>query len=194
MLQERSEDHVKKLSIYCEDPARIAHTSPLWSKPSIIRRHRPAIEYEEVTLLTRLLDARTSQNASYGFSISLPLQPDTPTIIGTIGLDVTGASGILRVMFGATAVIVPPEVLPPGTFLALGVLLGTVFDQGSLVAYEVLPLGPGAQGVRILSLNASHYNVPYPPSNELIYSLVLYSTIGGLRVGPESFYATAYCD
>ncbi|MCV9947765.1 MULTISPECIES: hypothetical protein [Paenibacillus] len=39
--------------------------------------------------MTRLLDARTSQNASYGNTISIPLPANTAGAIAELGLDVT---------------------------------------------------------------------------------------------------------
>ncbi|ADM70423.2 hypothetical protein GMA19_02622 [Paenibacillus polymyxa E681] len=47
--------------------------------------------------MTRLLDARTSQNASYGNRISIPLPANTPVAIAELGLDVTGAGENMRV-------------------------------------------------------------------------------------------------
>ncbi|MFC5648752.1 hypothetical protein ACFPYJ_06345 [Paenibacillus solisilvae] len=55
--------------------------------------------------MSKFLDTRTSQNASFGGSIENALLPDTPTAIGVVGLNVTGAAGVLRVTFSGNAAI-----------------------------------------------------------------------------------------
>jgi hypothetical protein len=111
--------------------------------------------------MSKFLDARTSQNASTGGSIDIALLPGTPTAIGVVGLNVTGASGVIRVTFSGIAAINLPDTPPP---------------VGSAIVL------------------ISDYNVPYPSSNELVYTLGMFSSVGGTRVGPESFYAQAFSD
>jgi hypothetical protein len=149
----------------------------------------------EVIVLSRFLDARTSQNASFGQSISIALTPNTPTAIGIVGLNVTGASGVIRVIFNGIAAIDLPDTPPPdGSVIVLAVVRGRNLVQSAAVGFVVIPLLPTDTGVKILNLTTSDYNVPYPSSNELVYSLGLFSSVGGTRIGPESFNAEAFSD
>jgi hypothetical protein len=145
--------------------------------------------------MSKSLDTQTSQNASYRGSIGIALAPITPTSIGVVGLDVTGADGELRVTFsGIAAIELPAAPQPNGSVIVLAVARGTILVQEATVGYVVMPLLPTDTGVKILNLSISDYNVPYPPSNELVYTLAVFSTVGGTRVGPESFYAQAFSD
>jgi hypothetical protein len=146
--------------------------------------------------MSQFLDARTSQNASYGGSISIELTPNISTLIGVVGLNVVGASGVIRVTFNGVAVIRLPDMapLPEDSVITIGVVRSSVFDPSKIVGYEFIPLLPTDAGVKVLNLTLSDYNVPYPASNELVYSLGVSSSVGGTRVGPESFYAVAYSD
>ncbi|MFC4810150.1 hypothetical protein [Paenibacillus sp. GCM10023250] len=143
--------------------------------------------------MSKFLDTRTSQNASTGGSIEITLTPMTPTAIGVVGLNVTGAGGELRVtLSGIAAINLPAGPQPEGSVIVLAVVRGTALVQEALVGDVVLPLLPTDTGVKILNLTVSDYNVPYPASNELVYSLAVFSAVGGTRLGPESFYASAY--
>ncbi|MFC5653506.1 hypothetical protein ACFPYJ_31185 [Paenibacillus solisilvae] len=145
--------------------------------------------------MSKFLDTRTSQNANTGGSIEIALAPMTPTAIGVVGLNVTGADGELRVTFsGIAAINLPDAPQPEGSVIVLAVVRGTTLVQEALVGDVVLPLLPTDTGVKILNLTISDYNVPYPSSNQLVYSLAVFSSIGGTRAGPESFYASAYSD
>ncbi|TYP69506.1 hypothetical protein [Paenibacillus methanolicus] len=143
--------------------------------------------------MTKLLDARTSQNASFADSISIPLAANTSAVIGSIGLNVTGAGDLIRVILNGIATVSLPTEIPPGEVVLLSVVRGIAPDE-TVVGNEAIPLTPLDSGIQILNITISDYNVPYPPSNELVYSLVLFSTIGCVRVGPESFNAVAYSD
>jgi hypothetical protein len=145
--------------------------------------------------MSRFLDARTSQNASYGGSITTALPPSTPTSIGVVGLNVIGASGVIRVILNGIAGIELPAAPPPdGSVIVLAVVRGTTLIQEALVGDVVIPLLPTDTGVKILNLTISDYDVPYPSSTELVYSLAVFSSVGGTRLGPESFNAEAFSD
>jgi hypothetical protein len=145
--------------------------------------------------MSRFLDARTSQNASYGGSISTVLPPNTPTSIGVVGLNVTGATGVIRVIFNGIAGIDLPDTPPPdGSVIVMAVVRGTTLVQSALVGDVFIPLLPTDTGLKVLNLTISDYNVPYPASNQLVYSLAVFSSVGGTRVGPESFNAEAFSD
>jgi hypothetical protein len=144
--------------------------------------------------MTKLLDARTSQNASYGQSIATVLPPQMPTPIGVVGLNVTDAFGIIRVTFNGIAAIdiltTPP---PDDKIVAIGVVRGTTAND-PIVGYALYPFSAVDMGIKVVNLTLSDYNVPHPASNELVYSLILFSSSGGTRIGPESFNAAAYSD
>jgi hypothetical protein len=145
--------------------------------------------------MSQFLDARTSQNASIGGGITIDLPPNTPTSIGVIGLIVTGASGVIRVVLNGIAAIQLPNTPPPdGSVIVLAVVRGTTLVQEALVGDVIIPLLPTDTGVKILNLTISDFNVPYPTSNQLVYSLAVFSSVGGTRVGPESFNAEAFSD
>ncbi|MBB3111903.1 hypothetical protein FHS18_003971 [Paenibacillus phyllosphaerae] len=145
--------------------------------------------------MVKTLDARTSQNASYGQSISITLLADTPTAIGQVGLNITGASGILRVIFNGIATLALPAEVPPDTVIALGVLRGTSPTTDPVVGYALFPVSSFDTNVRVLNITVTDYEVPYPVANdELVYSLIVYSSVECTRIGPESMNAVAYSD
>ncbi|WP_433581287.1 hypothetical protein [Paenibacillus amylolyticus] len=143
--------------------------------------------------MVKLLDARTSQNASYGNTISIPLPANTPVAIGQVGLDATDADGNIRVQLSGIAELAFPTTPPFDSVIAFSI----VRDTDSLVAYalysvSVTEANPNA--VQVVTINASDFNVPLPPSNELVYTLYLFCTTDATRIGIESFNAVAYSD
>ncbi|MCP3793735.1 hypothetical protein [Paenibacillus sp. CH40] len=84
--------------------------------------------------MTRLLDARTSQNASYGNTISIPLPANTPVAIAELGLDVTGAGENMRVQLSGIAELAFPTPPPFDSVISFSIVRGN-FD--SLVAYAL---------------------------------------------------------
>ncbi|MBE7901031.1 hypothetical protein G7L40_21365 [Paenibacillus polymyxa] len=141
--------------------------------------------------MTRLLDARTSQNASYGNTISIPLPANTAVAIAELGLDVTDA---MRVQVSGIAELAFPTTPPFDSVISFSIVRG---DVDSLVAYalysvSVSEVNPNA--VQVVTINASDYNIPLPPSNELVYTLYIFCTAAATRIGMESFNAVAYSD
>lgn len=144
--------------------------------------------------MVRILDARTSQNKSYTDLESTTILPaNTPTPIGVVGLDTVGASGTIRVQFTGIAELKLPEPLAPETVIVISIVRGSDVT-GTPVAYAIYGTGNTVSPLQVVTINASDYNVPYPPSNELVYTLFLFCTIEATRVGMESFNATAYSD
>ncbi|AZN43618.1 hypothetical protein EJC50_09435 [Paenibacillus albus] len=143
--------------------------------------------------MSKLLDARTSQNASNGNSISILLPADTPTKIGVVGLNVTGAAGIIRVQLSGIAAIDIPEKQPGGKVVAIGAIRG-LLPTDPIVGYTRYEFSQAESGIKVLHLIASDYNVPFPASHELVYSLFLFSSEECTRIGPESFNASAFSD
>jgi len=121
------------------------------------------------------------------------MSANTPERVGGVGLNVAGAAGILRVHFSGTVVVQLPAI-PVTTAVTLTVVYGQNPNQGVVFSvrevFATTDLGP-----HLLTFSGIHYNAPVPPSNQLIYTLFLTSTTEGtIRVGPESFSATAYSD
>lgn len=143
--------------------------------------------------MARLLDARTSQNASYGNTISIPLPANTPVAIGEVGLDATGADGNIRVQLSGIAELAFPTTPPFDSVIAFSIGRGT----DSLVAYALYSVSvseANPNAVQVVTINASDFDVPLPPSNELVYTLYLFCTADATRIGMESFNAVAYSD
>lgn len=143
--------------------------------------------------MARLLDARTSQNASYGNTISIPLPANTPVAIGEVGLDVTDADGNIRVQLSGIAELAFPTTPPFDSVISFSIARGT----DSLVAYALYSVSvseANPNAVQVVTINASDFDVPLPPSNELVYTLYLFCTTDSTRIGMESFNAVAYSD
>ncbi|PAD31448.1 hypothetical protein [Paenibacillus sp. 7523-1] len=143
--------------------------------------------------MARLLDARTSQNASYGNTISIPLPANTPVAIGEVGLDATDADGNIRVQLSGIAELAFPTTPPFDSVIAFSIGRGT----DSLVAYALYSVSvseANPNAVQVVTINASDFDVPLPPSNELVYTLYLFCTADATRIGMESFNAVAYSD
>ncbi|MET3937871.1 hypothetical protein ABIC22_000683 [Paenibacillus sp. PvP094] len=143
--------------------------------------------------MARLLDARTSQNASYGNTISIPLPANTPVAIGEVGLDVTDADGNIRVQLSGIAELAFPTTPPFDSVISFSIARGT----DSLVAYALYSVSvseANPNAVQVVTINASDFDVPLPPSNELVYTLYLFCTTDATRIGMESFNAVAYSD
>jgi hypothetical protein len=144
--------------------------------------------------MVRTLDARTSQNASFGNTISIPLPANTPVAIGVVGLDVTGAGTNIRVQLFGIAELAFPETPPFDSVIAFSIVRG---EEASPVAYalysvSVSEINPNA--VQVINITASDFDVPFPSTNELVYTLYLFCTTDATRIGIESFNAIAYSD
>jgi hypothetical protein len=146
--------------------------------------------------MVKLLDARTSQNASFQQSISTSTST-TPVLFGQVGLDCFNPGGVIRVQFTATATI-----SFPGTSTNMNIFFQIV--RGTLITdptvytaiLGVPATAPGAGPLLFpFTVTGSDYNVPAPANNQLIYSAFISSnsTISS-RVGPESFNVAAYSD
>ena len=144
--------------------------------------------------MTLFLDARTSQNASYSNSISIPILVGNPGgLFGQIGLDVQNAAGPIRVQLSGTASVQLP-LLPVATTITIRIVRGrTVSDPlvySSAEALELSIIGP-----QLFTFTASDFNVPKPISGPLVYTAFISANIGGtIRVGPESFNGIAYSE
>jgi hypothetical protein len=144
--------------------------------------------------LTRLLDARTSQNASYEHSINTGTGT-SPTQFGQVGLQVMNPGGIIRVDLHATMTISFPADTLNITIL-IQIVRGTqITDPLVYSANLTIPqLGAGPL-IFPFTVTGSDYNVPSPINNQLIYTAFVSSNSPlTSRIGPESFNAAAYSD
>lgn len=143
--------------------------------------------------MTQFLDARTSQNASYANSISIPVLVDTQGLFAQIGLNVQAATGPIRVQLSGTASIQLP-LLPVATDIVITIVRGTTTASPLIFSLRE-SLNTAILGAQLFSFTASDFNVPEPVSGPLIYTaFITASAIGATRVGPESFSGTAYSD
>jgi hypothetical protein len=141
--------------------------------------------------MTVLLDARTSQNASFSNSISVPILVGTQGLFGQIGLNVPNATGPIRVQINGTIAVQLP-LAPVATTITIRIVRGTT--PSSPVIYsssenlDVSILGP-----QLLTFVSSDFNVPKPASGLLVYTAFITSNVVGTnRVGPESLNGIAY--
>ena len=146
--------------------------------------------------MPRFLDARTSQNVTYQLS-TISSTPITPALFGQVGLDCLNPGGIIRVQFTATLTIAFPGNATNLTIL-IQIVRGTqITDPLVYSANLTFPATPPVEESIIFpyTVTGSEYDVPAPPSNQLVYSAFISSnSTEPFRVGPESFNAAAYSD
>jgi hypothetical protein len=145
--------------------------------------------------VTRLLDARTSQNASYEQSISIGTN-SIPAVFGQVGLQCIKPGGVIRVDFNASMTILFPINSPVVTIL-IQIVRGTQLTDLLVYSANLTIPGIGTDGALIFpfNVNGSDYNVPAPLDDQLIYTaFVSANSTMPSRIGPESFNAAAYCD
>jgi len=142
--------------------------------------------------LAKLLDAQTSQNASYANSISIPVST-TPQLFAQLTASTAGATGTVRTEMTGTVTVQLP-LLPVATSITVTIVRGTTLSD--LIIYSVRQvLELSVLGPQVLSFTASDFNVPITANNQVVYTaFVSASVIGTVRVGPESFNATVYSD
>ncbi|TMU84344.1 glycosyltransferase [Bacillus sp. BHET2] len=149
--------------------------------------------------MTVLLDARTSQNASFENSINIPLT-DGPVLTGIVGLNTTGAAGSVTTQFGGTVTVQGR----PGSLGLAGITINIYRGQdptGTLVysATENMNFTQGTateNPITVISFAGSDFQVANP-DDLLIYTMFVQTSTAGtgnilLRVGPESFNASVY--
>ncbi|AZN41825.1 hypothetical protein [Paenibacillus albus] len=143
-------------------------------------------------MVARLLDSKTSQNASYANSIAIPiLVINTPNLIAQQTLNLTsGTAGLTRVEFQGVAAVQLP-LLPLATNITIFVTRGlTSGDVNVFSASQNLDLS--ILGPQLISFSGSDFNAP---NTTQAYSVWIESSaLGTVRVGPESFNFTGYSD
>ncbi|WP_426446069.1 hypothetical protein ACP26L_21025 [Paenibacillus sp. S-38] len=131
----------------------------------------------------RLIDGRTSQNASYAGSISDPITVlNTPELFGQIGLVTEGATGTLRVILkGTISVLIPLDVAG----ITITIVRGTL-PTDPLVYSATSTFGVSLLAPQVITFSADDFNPPLAP--QLTYTaFVASNALGTVRVGPESF-------
>ncbi|ULO05179.1 hypothetical protein H1230_18905 [Paenibacillus sp. 19GGS1-52] len=128
------------------------------------------------------LDARTSQNASFAGSISIPiLVINTPQIFGQIGLITEGVTTNPRVLLKGTISVQIPLALAITITIVRGILPTDplVYSATSNLDFNVL-------APQVITFSASDFLPPITP--QLTYTAFVSSSIlGTFRVGPENF-------
>ncbi|TVX94270.1 hypothetical protein [Paenibacillus agilis] len=140
----------------------------------------------------RFLDAQGSQNASYTTSISIPVTT-TPTVFGSLGLDISGAAG------GTVGVNLQATVTLASITAVSGIVNLSIIRNGSTLVYSSAITTPGTLFATFdAKLTAFDHNIPTTP-NFLTYEVRIRavdadgsSGVNLQRVGPESFTAIAY--
>ncbi|MGV3464437.1 MAG: hypothetical protein ACO1OT_03990 [Heyndrickxia sp.] len=142
--------------------------------------------------MAQLIDARTSQNASYANSISIPVST-TPQLFAQLTLNTTGAGQNMRTQISGTAAVQLPLV-PVATTITITIVRGN--SPSDLIIYSAREvLDTSVIGPQLISFTASDFNVPITANNRVVYTAYISaSVLGTTRVGPESFNATIYSD
>ncbi|MDG0810412.1 hypothetical protein [Cohnella rhizosphaerae] len=145
--------------------------------------------------MTKLLDARTSQNASFQNSLSSPIS-STLTAFGQVGLNCFNPGTDIRVQMNG---IVTVEFLAgsPSTTVLITIVRGTLATDPPVYTGIFAVNGVSQDGPLIVpfAFTASDNNVPAPASHLLVYTaFVSASRVTAVRIGPESFNAAAYSD
>lgn len=140
--------------------------------------------------MTRVLDARSSQNASLANSLAIPiLTVNTPQLFGQVGLNTYSVDTDVRVMFtGVVSVQLPLALVGVTITVVRGTMPTDPVVYSATSTFSLSVLAP-----QIITFSGNDF---HPPAvNQLNYTAFISSNIlGTVRVGPESFNVTAYCD
>ncbi|MBM7567477.1 hypothetical protein [Paenibacillus sacheonensis] len=131
----------------------------------------------------KLIDARTSQNASYANSIAVPiLVINAPVLFGQIGLNTEGAGANPRVSLQGTMSVQLPLALAGITITVVrGTLPTDHLVYTATATFDLSLLAP-----QVIAFTADDYNPPLTPL--LTYTAFVSSNVLlTVRVGPENF-------
>ena len=142
--------------------------------------------------MTILIDARTSQNASFSGSIAIPvLVINTPQLVGQIGLITAGVTTNPRVQLEGTVAVQLPLV-PVTTVVTVTIVRGTLITD-PVIYSAAQSLSLDIVGPQILTAVASDFQPPITP--QLTYTMFIsVSVLGTIRTGPESLNGSLYSD
>ncbi|THF73265.1 hypothetical protein [Cohnella fermenti] len=150
--------------------------------------------------MTRLLDARTSQNSSFAGSLAIPLLPvDQDQLFAVVGLNCLQPTGVVRAQFGATVSIQyePGGIRNVTLSVYRQIMLGEVPLGASALVYTATlsELTQQDSVVRVFTVVGSDYDIQTPNVCLVKYTAYVRGDTAGLvRTGPESFDASLYCD
>ncbi|RAW13714.1 hypothetical protein [Paenibacillus taichungensis] len=146
--------------------------------------------------MVRTLDARTSLGSNGGSPLNIPLPANTPTLVGILGLNIFSPGPLIRIQFNGTYQISVTNLSSSPSSVQFAIYRGST-NTGTPVYVVSKPVFPNA-GIVIASFEGSDYNVPAPPSGQLVYSCYVTFAPAGIeqatRNGPECFNAVAYSD
>ncbi|RUS46445.1 hypothetical protein [Cohnella sp. AR92] len=150
--------------------------------------------------MTRLLDARTSQNSSFARSLAIPLLPPSQeALFAVVGLNCLDPSGIVRAEFTASVSIqYEPGGLRDVTISVYRQLVrGNAALSGTVLVYTATLSEPTLvdASVRVFTVSGNDYDIPAEENSAVKYTVYVSGNATGMvRVGPESFSASLYCD
>jgi len=147
--------------------------------------------------MVRTLDARTSLGSNGIVPLNAPLPSNTPTLVGILGLNIVNPGAVIRTQFNGTYRISVANLSSLPSSVRFEIFRGPT-NASPLVYVVSQPVFPSAGSI-MASFEGSDYNVPAPPSGQLVYSCyVTYVPVSpteiATRVGPECFNAVAYSD
>jgi hypothetical protein len=138
-----------------------------------------------------LLDAKTSQNASFANSIAIPITViNAGQMWAQQTLNLSGGTAFnVRVDFSGTIALQLP-LIPVATNVSIFIVRGTT--PSDLIIFSAAEsLNLAIVGPQILSFAASDFNAPNI-SPVTYTAFVRVTALGTTRVGPESLNLTAY--
>jgi len=139
--------------------------------------------------MTKLLDARTSQNASESNSIAIPmLVINTPQLFGQVGLNTQGGSNMRVTFQGTIAVQLPLAMVGVTIRVVRGTMATDPLVFSCTNTYNLSVLAPQA-----ISFNGADFNPPVAAQTTYT-AFISTNLLGTIRVGPESFSAVVYSD
>ncbi|MGF9696689.1 MULTISPECIES: hypothetical protein [Paenibacillus] len=147
--------------------------------------------------MVRTLDARTSLGSNGVTPLNVPLTANTPTLVGILGLNIASPGPLIRTQFNGTYRLSVGNLSSQPSSIRIEIFR-TSTNTGTPIYVVSVPIFP-SEGSILASFEGSDYNVPSPPSGQLIYSCYITfvpasPTEQATRIGPECFNAVAYSD
>ncbi|MFE6076523.1 hypothetical protein ACFVQB_18800 [Paenibacillus sp. NPDC057886] len=147
--------------------------------------------------MVRTLDARTSLGSNGIAPLNILLVPNTPTLVGILGLNIINPGLTIRTQFNGTYRISVANLSSQPSSVRFDIFRGST-NIGTPIYVVSQPIFPAESSI-LASFEGSDYNVPPPPSGQLIYSCYVTFVPASpmeqaTRVGPECFNAVTYSD
>ncbi|MBT2770910.1 hypothetical protein J7J47_01515 [Halomonas sp. ISL-60] len=147
--------------------------------------------------MVRTLDARTSLGSNGITPLNIPLASNTPTLVGVLGLNILNPGQLIRTHFNGTYRISVTNLSSQPSSVRFEIFRGPT-NTGQPIYVVSQPVFP-SEGSILASFEGSDYNVPAPPTGQLVYSCyVTFVPVSpptqATRIGPECFNAVAYSD